>query len=172
MTTLRSQGPRGGLASFLFAGLLVVSAGWDPARASDETVAPYAAKPEDFRPEYDRDRVNKRVQTWNQYWRWVAGFYKGNAFSEGWTKEVERTVATVNAPIRQELTKTLNDVGKRIAGEWAKDNGVRKISTDDLRRWRAALDTARGRKDKTGKTLKATLSEIQKEISRKMKDRP
>ena len=54
-------------------------------------MALYTPAKEDFLPEYERDRANGKVQTWDQYWGWVQAFYAGNLLSDGWTKHGERT---------------------------------------------------------------------------------
>jgi hypothetical protein len=140
-----------------------------PARGADEEVTWYAPTKEDFRPEYDRDRANQKVQTWAQYWGWVESFYKGNLLSEGWTQKGQECVAVVKSePERRKFIKDLNELGVRIAKEWAKDNALRKISTADLNRWGAALREAGRKDDGTGKSLRSTLQKVQAEVDRKL----
>ena len=144
--------------------------GLHPAQAEDEAVGWYSPREEDFRPEYDRDRVNRRAQTWEQYWGWVGAFYRGNFLSVGWTKQAEESVAIVRSQAtRQELIKSLNELGKQIAREWSKDNAVRKISTADLSRWGGAIRAARRSDDGSGRRLKATLRTIRAEVAKKLK---
>ncbi len=129
----------------------------------------YTPQQEDFRPAYERDKVNQRVQTWNQYWGWIESFYGGNGFSVGWTRQARATIAVVKSEDKQrELMALLNDLGKRISMEWAKDNGVRKISTADLNRWNALIVRAQRAERGSGERLKSVLQTIRAEVRKKM----
>ena len=133
----------------------------------------YAPTQDDFRSEYKRDRVNQKVQTWNQYWGWVTAFYNGNAFSSGWSKQAKTSVGLVKSEKKQkELIELLNNLGKQISMEWAKDNGVRKISTADLNRWNASIIKAQRAEDGTGDRLNAALVQIRTEVEKKMGRQP
>ena len=93
---------------------------------------------------YQRDRSNQKVQSWGQYRDWVQTFYKGNLVSEGWIKFGEVTVGKVKSvAARQTVIAQINELGRIIGLEWAKDSSVRKISTTELRRWNDVMVTAR-----------------------------
>ncbi|HKI21559.1 MAG TPA: hypothetical protein VKA15_26935 [Isosphaeraceae bacterium] len=166
-------------APWLAAAVLVCSAGlWIESNSVrgatlDDEDGWYAPTEDDYRPEYDRDRVNQRVQTWNQYWGWVTSFYNGNAFSAGWSRQAKASVGVVKSATKQkELTELLNDLGKRISMEWAKDNGVRKISTADLNRWNSVIIRAQRAEKGTGDRLQAALLQVRAEVTRKMGRQP
>ena len=64
----------------------------------------------------------------------VQTFYKGNLMSEGWSKFGEVTVNTVtSADARCVVIGQINELGRIISCEWAKDASTRKITTSDLR---------------------------------------
>jgi hypothetical protein len=66
------------------------------------------------------------------------------------------------------LVVRLNDLGKRISMEWAKDNGVRKVSTGDLSGWNAMINQARRAETGSGARLKAVLKSVDAEVTRKL----
>jgi len=129
----------------------------------------YIPNAEDFRPEYERDRANQKVQTWNDYCGWITSFYNGNIFSSGWTRGARATVDVVESGTKQkELIKLANLLGKTISSEWAKDDGVRKISTADLMRWNSVLISARRAENGSGDQLEAALLQVSAQVARKM----
>jgi hypothetical protein len=133
----------------------------------------YAPIEDDFRLEYERDRANHQVQTWNQYWGWIKSFYDGTTLSSGWSKLARETVEAVNSKARQkELIELFNDLGKRIAMEWAKDYGVRKISTVDLSRSSVLIVRAQQAEDGSGERLRAVLLKIRAEVKKRMERQP
>ncbi len=161
-------------APWLVAAVVVYSAGaWVESNsvrggALEDEDGWYAPIQSDFRPEYDRDRVNRRVQTWIEYWGWIKSFYDGNVLSSGWSKQARATVGSVKSKTRQkELIDLFNNLGKRISMEWAKDYGVRKISTTDLSRWSAVILRAQRAENGTGDRLKAALVELHAEVTRR-----
>ncbi len=133
----------------------------------------YAPIEDDFRAEYERDRANLQVQTWNQYWGWIKSFYDGTTLSSGWSKLARETVGPVISKARQkELIELFNDLGKRISMEWAKDYGVRKISTVDLTRSSMLIVKAQQAEDGTGDRLKAILLKLRAEVKRRTERQP
>ena len=117
---------------------------------------------------YQTDRSNQKVQSWGQYRGWVQTFYRGNLMSEGWSKFGEVTLSTVRpAAARQAVIAHINEVGRIISLEWAKDSSVRKITTADLRSWNEAMATARQSDDGSGRQIIAALRTV-----RRMAERP
>jgi hypothetical protein len=103
---------------------------------------------------YQSDHSNQKVQSWAQYRGWVQTFYEGNLMSEGWSKFGEVTVSTVkSAAARQAVIARINELGRIISLEWAKDSSVRKITTADLRRWNEVMATARQCDDGSGQQI-------------------
>ena len=59
-----------------------------------------------------------------------------------WNETTRRLVAAVTPERRQALSARLFALGRRIGFEWAKENDIRKISTDHIRAWYAELEKA------------------------------
>jgi hypothetical protein len=107
---------------------------------------------------YQNDRSNQKMQSWEQYRGWVQTFYNGNLLSEGWSKFGEVTVSTVKSAARRHaVIAQINELGRIIGLEWAKDSSVRKITTSDLRRWNEVLATARQNDDGSGHQISVAL---------------
>jgi hypothetical protein len=103
---------------------------------------------------YKGDRANQKAQSWVQYRGWVQTFYKGNLMSDGWIKFGRVTISALkSSAARQAVIAQINDLGRIISREWAKDSSVRKISTADLRRWNDVIATARQSDDGSGQRI-------------------
>jgi hypothetical protein len=112
---------------------------------------------------YQGDRSNQKVQSWGQYRGWVQTFYKGNLMSEGWTKFGQVTVSVVrSAETRQTVILQINELGRIVGREWAKDSSVRKITTADLRRWNDLMATARQNDDGSGQRIIEALRAVRR----------
>jgi hypothetical protein len=57
-----------------------------------------------------------------------------------WNETVRSLLAAAPAERRAALAARLHQLGRRIGHEWAKENDIRKISTDHIRAWYAALE--------------------------------
>gem|GEM_PF-2861353 len=144
----------------------------EPAAAQPDTaVSFYRPRPEDFRPCYEADSANAEVQSWEQYWRWVTIFYAGNIIARGWLDECAHLIEGIEEhPRRTELITLLNDLGQRAAGEWAKDNGVRLISSRDVFGWREDLRAAVRLRPATEDRITALVAALQS-VSESLTDR-
>ena len=145
---------------------LLTAAGVAGAAAAE---AWYTPVPVDFRPTYDADPVNKRVQTWGQYWGWVETFYDGTLVSPGWTRQAKGLLEGVgDAGQGLKLRASLNALGRDVCREWAKDNGVRKVDTNDLKRFLARLEDAAKRDGGNGSEIERAITAVRAEYERKM----
>jgi hypothetical protein len=148
----------------------------DPVKREANAPAPsptakewYAPKEADFRPEYDRDSANRARESWQEYWSWVTQFYEGNFLSTGWTVQSKGLLEVVKSEqTRDELRATLNDVGRRVAAEWSKDNGLRKIDTANLRTFGRRLQEAKEHDDGSGRSIRTTLDALRSEVEAKL----
>jgi hypothetical protein len=112
---------------------------------------------------YERDRSNRKVQSWAQYRGWVQTFYQGNLMSDGWTKFGEVTASTVrSATTRRAVIARINELGRIVGLEWAKASSVRKINTADLRRWNEIMATARRSDDGSGRQITDALVAVRR----------
>jgi hypothetical protein len=139
--------------------------GQDVAAPTQVIVVLYTPIEADVLSAYHSDPANKKVQTWEQYWGWVQTFYRGNILSEGWTKFSQVTLDAVKSEAeRLPVKKTLNELGKIISQEWAKDASVRKINTTDLRRWNETISAARRVDGGSGQHLMSVMKSIRDEL--------
>jgi hypothetical protein len=132
----------------------------------------YSPREADFRPEYDRDAANQARESWSEYWSWVKTFYQGNLFSPGWTAEGTASLQGVRSEkAREELRSDLNELGRRVAAEWSKDNGVRKIDTAALRVLGGRITKAAKRDDGSGRAIEEELQTIRAEVEARLSGR-
>lgn len=113
-----------------------------------------------FKAQYERDAANRAKQSWKDYWSWVQAFYKGKSFPPvaGWSDREKDLVA--KAPAQRDAVVA---IGRALAAEWAKDNGVRKVSTSDLQVWgKRFTDAAR-----TPNGLATALGEVEAELRKR-----
>lgn len=113
-----------------------------------------------FKARYEADAANKAKQTWKEHWDWVQTFYKGKTFPPvpGWGSREKDLVA--KAP---QARADVERIGRALASEWAKDNGVRKVSTNDLQSWGKRFTDAA----KTPEGLAAALKEVEAELAKR-----
>jgi len=113
-----------------------------------------------FRQKYDADKANQAKQSWDEYRKWVARFYEGQKFPPiaGWAEREKDLVA--KAPPQK---PRIEEVGRLIAAEWAKDNAVRKVSTSDLQTWGGQFKDAA----KDPAKLEAALAQVQAEVAKR-----
>jgi hypothetical protein len=132
----------------------------------------YSPREADFRPQYDRDAVNQAKESWSDYWSWVKIFYQGNLFSPGWTAQGTASLNGVGSETaRDELRSDLNELGRRIAAEWSKDNGVRKIDTAALRVLGGRITKAAKRDDGSGRAIQEEILAIRAEVDARLSGR-
>jgi len=70
---------------------------------------------------------------------------------------------------RDELRSDLNDLGRRVAAEWSKDNGIRKIDTAALRVLGGRITKATQRDDGSGRAIQEELKAIRAEVDAKLR---
>jgi hypothetical protein len=73
---------------------------------------------------------------------WFKKFYEGTVFVKGWKYHMNDMLQKVPADEKEKIRGLLDDFGKKIGYEWAKDNNVRKIDTATLQKWGNDLRTA------------------------------
>jgi hypothetical protein len=73
------------------------------------------------------------------------------------------TVSKVkSAEARQAVIAHINELGRIISLEWAKDSSVRKITTANLRSWNEAMATARQSDDGSGQQIIGALRAVRR----------
>ncbi len=81
----------------------------------------------------------------NKEEEWFKKFYDGTVFVKGWKYHVNDMLQKVPADEKEKIRGLLEDFGKKIGYEWAKDNNVRKIDTATLKKWGDDLRIAGGK---------------------------
>jgi hypothetical protein len=127
-----------------------------------------------FKNEYSQDRENQKKQKLEEYLEYVRQFYEGTTIMlqriPGWNSRVQEILSVLKSEEEKSRTKAkLEGLGKRIAVEWAKDNAVRKISTNDVKRWGSELEKAREEERGGRKKLDEVINRIEVEVQQKLK---
>lgn len=100
-----------------------------------------------------------------EYRKWLKAFYEGGFLVKGWTARKKELLASMEMP--GEAEKVLDELGKLIGEEWAKDNHTRRIDTDDVKRWGERLNKAQRGPDRK---ILAELKKIRKEAVTALKE--
>jgi hypothetical protein len=100
-----------------------------------------------------------------EYRKWMKTFYEGSFLVKGWTARKKELLASMEGQ-GAAAEKILDELGLMIGDEWAKDNRIRKIDTDDVKRWGEQLQEAKGEPDKK---IIAELKKIKKEVTKTLK---
>ena len=118
-------------------------------------------------------RPTNRSKLGTQYWGWVKSFHEGSFFVSGWTDRAKELVEGVKpGPDRKKLVKEINDFGRDICREWAKDSSVCKVGTADLTRWGKAVETAKKADRGDGEELAKAMASIREEYKKKLNPPP
>ena len=73
---------------------------------------------------------------------WYLKFQNGIPFFDGWKQISHDIISRFPDGDRIKLKENLRILGKKIGIEWCKDNAVRRIDTDMLRKWGEILNNA------------------------------
>ena len=89
---------------------------------------------------YQADLDNQKVHSLENYLTWVKRFYQGWALSEnGWNRMSEMLVSKAKADEQARVNEKIQQIGLRIAPEWAKEKPERYIYTSTMSVWGDAL---------------------------------
>ena len=69
---------------------------------------------------------------------------------------------------RKKLVKEINEFGKDICKEWAKDSSVCKVGTTDLTRWGKIVEKAKKEDAGDGEELAKAIASIREEYKKKV----
>jgi hypothetical protein len=120
-----------------------------------------------FKARYEADAANKSKQSWKDYNEWVRVFYEGKRFPpvSGWADREKDILGKLPSASHAEVKPALSRIGQTLAGEWAKDNSVRKVSTSDLQTWGKRFSDAA----KDPLALVAALQQVESEVGTRTK---
>ncbi len=117
------------------------------AAAAFLVAAPLAARAQEAPVPYDGLSFDDA-----QHRLWYARFWTGRCTGLSffvcrsgkpyWHETMQRLVAGAAAERRQAFAARLFALGRKIGYEWARENDIRKISTENLRAWYAVLDAS------------------------------
>lgn len=90
---------------------------------------------------YEADKVNKDIQTQEEYLTWIVRFYNGwELYRRGWIKMTDELVAQVDDPRQvKEIKFKIDRIGRLVSGEWAKKSDTRTIYLSHVSIWGNAL---------------------------------
>jgi len=96
-----------------------------------------------FEAAYSADAANQLLQTREEYLGWIKSFYRGTVlYPTGWFDVQERVLATSAPENVDVLVPQIEELGRLIAAEWAKENSARAIDNRLLALWGATLQSA------------------------------
>jgi hypothetical protein len=96
-----------------------------------------------FEAAYSADAANQLLQTREEYLGWIKSFYRGTVlYPTGWFDVQERVLATSAPENVDALGPQIEEMGRLIAAEWAKENSARAIDNRLLALWGATLQSA------------------------------
>jgi hypothetical protein len=132
---------------------------------------PYSVDWDHYKAAWEADEANQLKQSEKDYLDWVAKFYNGVKVlgvevTPSWTKETKLIVAKYDSKHQKTIRDRLLATGQSICTEWAKDNSVRLIDTDDLKDWSKKINSANEADDGSGELLLEELSQVNSQISK------
>lgn len=131
-----------------------------------------------FHVVWQTDSCEGEWQSWNKYWGQVHAFYFGTRGYAGWFSNSQKLLAhvtdpTANAAVAAQLTS----LGRRVGGEWAKQDSCRKVRTSDtfmerateaakpaLLTWQNQLDKAAAADLGNGASIEAAIKAINAQL--------
>ena len=94
--------------------------------------------------------------------RWFKTFYEGNMLADGWYEITDYLLSRTPEAERAAQKRALDDLGRKIALEWARPNEVRKVDTDMLRDWGGVLKkTARENPEQLARVIAVIDQEVE-----------
>ena len=98
---------------------------------------------------YNDDKINKEIQTQEEYLTWVVRFYQGSAlYRRGWIKMTNELLEQIPNPNEAKVVEQkIAQVGRLVAGEWAKKSDTRTIYLSHVSVWGNALLESLDRND-------------------------
>lgn len=131
-----------------------------------------------FNTVWQADECVQEFQSWKNYWGRVHTFYFGGKGSDGWFAFSQTILPHVTDSAAQATVSTqLTLLGRRIGGEWAKEDGCRKVRSSSagihkllepgrpaLADWENQLQTAAKKDSGNGQSVDAAMSSISKNL--------
>jgi len=80
------------------------------------------------------------------YDKWLKTFYEGTFIIQGWNGRKDELLKNISDK-KAEAEELLNEIGDLIGREWAKENDVRKINTDNVKAWGGEIKSVKNSSD-------------------------
>jgi hypothetical protein len=127
---------------------------------------------QEFQAAHERDDRNAIRQSFEDYWSWVKVFLAtGGAGQRGWLEQGEEVLRAVrDERTAAALRDRVNDLGKAIAAEWAKEGRSRRVystflqGSPNLREWGRQLQRAAAADAGDGAAIRRALDTIDREL--------
>jgi hypothetical protein len=124
------------------------------------------------------DSCVQEFQSWKKYWGEVHVFYFGGNGYAGWFADSQKLLTHVTDPAAgTAVSAQLTLLGRRVGGEWAKDDGCRKIRTRSnfiqkisepgkpaLLDWEYQLNKAANADSGNGQSIEAAIKPINSQL--------
>lgn len=131
-----------------------------------------------FHADWQTDQCEAEWQSWNKYWGQVHAFYFGARGYAGWFADSQKILVRVTDPnTNAEVASQLTSLGRRVGGEWAKQDSCRKVRTSDtwmerateankpaLLGWQNQLDKAAAADSGNGAAVEAAIKSINSQL--------
>jgi hypothetical protein len=131
-----------------------------------------------FHADWQADQCEGEWQSWNKYWGQVHAFYFGARGYTGWFSTSQKILARVSDPsANAAVAAQLTSLGRRVGGEWAKQDSCRKVRTSDnwterateagkpaLLTWQNQLDKAAAADSGNGTSIEAAIKSINSQL--------
>lgn len=131
-----------------------------------------------FHVVWQTDSCEAEWQSWNKYWGQVDAFYFGTRGYAGWFSNSQKILVRVTDPTANTaVAAQLTSLGRRIGGEWAKQDSCRKVRTSDtwmerateaakpaLFAWQKQLDKAAAADSGDGTSIEAAVKSINSQL--------
>jgi|GEM_PF-2548958 len=131
-----------------------------------------------FHAVWQADSCESEWQSWNKYWGQVHAFYFGTRGYAGWFSDSQKILARVtDQSTSAAVAAQLTSLGRRIGGEWAKEDAWRKVRTSDtwmerateggkpaLLTWQNQLDKAAAADSGNGALIEAAVKSIDSQL--------
>jgi hypothetical protein len=96
---------------------------------------------------------------------WYGKFYEGTFLVQGWKSRMKEILQGLSPEDKGEMREMLENLGKKIGMEWARENEVRRIDTPQLQSWGQALRKAR---QKGPEALTSRIRKLKEEVDQRL----
>ena len=131
-----------------------------------------------FHGVWQADSCAQEFQSWTNYWGRVHTFYFGGKGDAGWFADSQTILSHVTDNAAQtSVSAQLTSLGRRVGGEWAKEDGCRKIRTSStgfhkllepgrpaLADWENLLQIAAKKDSGNGQSVEAAINSISHQL--------